>query len=109
MKQVIKTRKWNGGTYQFILEPGYIKCYTPENCFGYRDIVLLSEPQLTSVDGKISYKTRHAYAIHRELTPWVLKRIEAVMLDLERYLDIGYKGYKHFTLSGEPLILEAIK
>ena len=82
----IYTRKFNKETYTFYLnEPSYagekgccgielvpyISVTTPENGFGYTDTILLSS------SGK-------AYTLHRYLQPWILKRIEAIMIELNK-------------------------
>lgn len=106
-EKILKTRIFNRETYKFTIsrDNDSIVCYTPDNCFGYPNVILLSEPMLTSIDGKINHRTRYAYGIHRDVTPWILKEIEKTMLKLERDHDIDGKGFKHFTLNGEPLIL----
>lgn len=106
-RNILKTRKFNKEAYNFMLsrDNDFIVCYTPENCFGHPNVIILSQPMLTSIDGKINHQTRHAYGIHREVTPWIVREVEKVMLKLERDHGLEGGGFKHFTLDGEPLIL----
>lgn len=80
---LVCTRKYNKEEYKFYLnEPSYVgekgifnveiepyvSVETPENCFGYSDIILLNR-------GK-------AYTLERYLPRWILKKIEKKMLDI---------------------------
>ena len=79
-------RKYNKETYTFFLnspsyegETGilgqplkpYAFCETPANAFGYTDTVLLDN------------NTCKAYTLHRYLTPWILKKIERELVEIE--------------------------
>ena len=71
----ILTRKYAGKEYHYHINiPGYgvkphISCVTPENAFGYPDIVLLSEEN-------------KAYTLYRYLPKWILKKIEKKLREL---------------------------
>lgn len=86
---LVCTRKYNKEVYKFYLnEPSYVgekgicgielepyvSVETPENYFGYSDTILLNR-------GK-------AYTLERYLPRWILKKIEAKMLDI-----MENKGY----------------
>ena len=81
---LVCTRKYNKEEYKFFLnEPEYvgekgccgieiepyIHVETPENSFGYTDTVLFD-------NGK-------AYTLNRYLQPWILKRIEKTMKQIQ--------------------------
>lgn len=81
---LVCTRKYNKEEYKFYLnEPSYvgekgvcgieiepyIHVETPENSFGYTDTVLMYGGQ--------------AYTLHRHLQPWILKRIEKTMKQIQ--------------------------
>ena len=87
-KTLVCTRKYNKGEYKFYLnEPDYvgekgilgmeIKPYvsveTPENSFGYSDIILMHKTMPDKV---------YCYSIHRYLPRWILKKIEKKINDI---------------------------
>jgi hypothetical protein len=78
------TRKFNKEEYKFFInEPEYVgekgvcgieiepyvHVETPENGFGYVDTILMQNGQ--------------AYTLHRYLQPWILKRIEKIMKQIQ--------------------------
>lgn len=78
------TRKFNKEEYKFFInEPEYVgekgvlgmeiapyvHVETPNNGFGYADTVLMQNGQ--------------AYTLHRYLQPWILKRIEKIMKQIQ--------------------------
>lgn len=76
------TRKYNKETYKFYLNKGvgcfgiyseYISVETPENCLGYKDIILFNK-------GK-------AYTLNRYIPNWILKKIT------ETIVKKGYSDY----------------
>ena len=79
MEKLIKTRKFNKEKYNFYLKDMifnnetvyYISCETPSNCFGYPDTILLNSKN-------------QAYTLHRYLQPWILNKIELIMLELQQ-------------------------
>ena len=60
----------------------YISCETPENAFGYPDIVLLDKNAWEVIDGKRVYNPR-SYTLHRHLPNWKLKKIQDKMIKLD--------------------------
>lgn len=98
--ELLISRKYNGENYNFYLnspdfagEVGilgieitpYISVTTPENCFGYNDTVLLN------IDTRAENTTFKAYTLNRGLTPWILKKIEAKMIELTKKYIYPYK------------------
>ena len=78
------TRKFNKEEYRFFInEPEYVgekgvlgmeiapyvHVETPDNGLGYTDTVLMQNGQ--------------AYTLHRYLQPWILKRIEKIMKQIQ--------------------------
>ena len=94
---ILLTRRYDGETYTFYTNEmiswatgesvKYISCKTPENAFGYSDTVLLNENTwAVNADGYVvgisdSYT---AYTLWRYLPKWILKRIEKVMIMLQK-------------------------
>lgn len=81
-KELLFTRKINGETYKFFMNKGigcfgiyseYVSVETPENDFGYPDIVLFNH-------GK-------AYTQHRYLQKWIMKKITDTLISH------GYAAY----------------
>lgn len=70
---VIKTIKVHdknyGGDYNIVHNETWdsYSCRTPENCFGYENVIILDS----------HYKT--AYALHRYCPNWILKKIEKIL------------------------------
>lgn len=85
-KELIKQIRINKETYSFFKSHGDIICETPENCFGYPDIVLLTK--VSSIDQMINLnkygetKTLQAYTLHRHLAKWKLEKIEKHLINL---------------------------
>ena len=74
MKQLLFERKINGEVYKFYRdtlvswvtreEVYYYTVETPENCFGYPDVVMFNQ------------SAHKPYTLWRYLAPWKLKKIE---------------------------------
>lgn len=74
-KTLLFTKNYNKETYTFYLNKGvgcfgiyseYISVETPQNCFGYPDIVLFNKGS--------------AYTLHRYLQKWILKSITETLI-----------------------------
>lgn len=91
---LVCTRKYNKGEYKFYLhEPEYIgekgifgmkiqpyvSVETPENAFGYSDIILMGE----KIPDKI-----YCYSIHRYLPKWILNRVGKQM---QKIMEVYYE------------------
>lgn len=84
-KKLVKTRKFEKQTYKFYINEGkfdgefyyYATCETPENGFGYSDIILLENAGRFN-DEKI------AVSLHRHHAPWIMKKIEKILKDIEK-------------------------
>ena len=99
--QPLLTRKFNGETYSFYLREDiswtthqlmkWIVCETPENSFGYPDYVILGTRHISDKAGYIIGTEPYAYTFHRHLQPWILKKIEDILIKLTiQYADIGF-------------------
>lgn len=82
MAKYLQTRKHDGQEYKFYIEEDtsvpFIKVYTPENAFGYPDIVLYSQ----------SHKC--IYTLHRGLQKHIKKALEKQMKTLMKKYNIAY-------------------
>lgn len=102
-KILIQTRKHNGEEYKFYLnspsyngevgilgieiEP-YITVYTPQNCFGYEDIVSLQTVRRYNENGKKWYYDIVVTTTHRYLQPYIKKALKKQMIALMKKLNI---------------------
>ena len=87
----ITTRKYEGEVYTFYMnefnsmefgDSKYITCHTPENCFGYPDIVKVANVWNFDGNGMYCGTKPKAYTMHRYLPHWILKKIEKVIVNL---------------------------
>lgn len=97
IKELAFTRKHAGEVYKFytvkpeyegetgclgiVLTP-YVEVETPENCFGYPDIILLTNVRDFDDEGYFVGYRQIAYTVHRYLPKHILKAIEKQMLKL---------------------------
>lgn len=85
-KELIKQIRIEKETYSFYKDIDSITCETPENCFGYPDIVLLTNvssiQQMINLNKYGETKTIQAYTIHRYLAHWKLEKIEKQLIKL---------------------------
>lgn len=84
--ELLKQIRINKEIYSFYKDNDSIVCYTPENCLGYPDIVLLTKvssvQQMINLNKYGETKTIQAYTLHRYMPKWKLEKIENHLIKL---------------------------
>jgi len=78
-KELLKTRIFDKKLYQFYLEDEKIVCY-PVDSERWGNKIILSTGQ--NFNGLFGQPDKIAVPQNRPVTPWILKKIEAVMIKL---------------------------
>lgn len=73
--RIIKGEQYNF-FYHFSTAGDYISCETPENCFGYPDVILHDVAK------------DYVYTLYRYLPQWKMQKVHSVIDELKHYFGI---------------------